>query len=194
VYEFINEEFLEAFCDYLTQRIEELREIKDDFVQIVEIGAGNGRLSHFIRQRLGERVLEKVKIMAVDSGTWNIKPSFPVDQVDHKTALEKYKPHIVIFSWMPYKEDFTADFRAFESVEEYLLIGETDEGCCGDEWKTWGHTWGFGEDQHEGEVAPYLSEGFARQNLDSISEHQICRTDSPGDYRHSQTVSFRRKR
>ena len=55
--------------------------------------------------------------------------------------MKKHSPDIVIFSWMPYQEDSSKDIRKFDSVQEYILIGETDGGCCGDEWETWGHSW-----------------------------------------------------
>lgn len=58
--------------------------------------------------------------------------------MDYKEALKKYKPDIVISSWMPYTEDWTKDFRTFSSVKEYILIGEPDNGCCGHPWKMWG--------------------------------------------------------
>jgi hypothetical protein len=39
---------------------------------------------------------------------------------------------------MPPKKDWTKNFRAVDSVEEYILIGEKDSNCCGDHWLTWG--------------------------------------------------------
>ena len=36
------------------------------------------------------------------------------------------------------REDWTDEIRKCESVEEYILIGEADGGCCGDAWRTWG--------------------------------------------------------
>ena len=34
--------------------------------------------------------------------------------------------------------DFTATIRATPSVQAYVLVGEVDDGCCGDPWLTWG--------------------------------------------------------
>ena len=34
--------------------------------------------------------------------------------------------------------DWTAEMRKF-SIDEYILIGETDNGSCGNKWLTWGN-------------------------------------------------------
>jgi hypothetical protein len=195
VFEFLNEEFITAFSNYLAQRVESLGASEDSPITILEVGAGNGRLSHFLQQKLESILPGKVKIVATDSGEWSLKTAFPVETISHKEALEKHKPKIVVFSWMPLQEDVTDDFRAGESVEEYILIGETDGGCCGDEWRTWGQSWSFDEEEEGKEkVAPYIADGFERENIYDVSDHQICRTDKPGNYYHSRTTSFRRKR
>ena len=189
VFEFLNEEFLNAFSDYLSQRAKELGASEEAPITVLEVGAGNGRLTYFLQKKLEERLPGQVKVVASDSGKWGIKTAFPVDVIEHKEALKKYKPKIVVFSWMPYGEDYTADMRAETSVEEYLLIGETDGGCCGNEWETWGSSYGNDE-----EVPPYKADGFMRSDLEDLSSQQICRTDQPSQgYYHSSTVSFERK-
>lgn len=196
IFEFLNEEYLSVFSDYLSQRAEVLGASEDSPVTILEVGAGNGRLSHFLQQKLEAKLHGRVKVVATDSGGWGLKTAFPVETIGHKEAIGKYKPQIIVFSWMPYSEDFTDDFRAAESVDEYILIGETDGGCCGDEWRTWGNqSWSFDqEEEGEEKVAPYIVDGFKRENLEDVSVHQICRTDMPGRYYHSRTVSFRREK
>jgi hypothetical protein len=194
VFELLNKEYIEAFSGYLIERVIELWIAKGEPVTILEVGAGNGKLSHFLKEKLGPEVGDKVKIIATDSGRWKLKTQFPVENLDHEAALKKYAPQIVIYSWMPYGADMTEDFRKTSSVDEYLLIGETDDGCCGDSWLTWGvPPWNFEtEEKMAEEIPPHLAEGFARKNLDDISDKQICRTDMITDYYHSRTVSFRR--
>lgn len=196
VFEFLNEEFIDRLSDYLAKRIEELKGSEESPIIILEVGAGNGRLSHFLRQKLQEKVPGKFKIIAVDSGEWGIKPVFEVEKMDYREALKKYNPQIIICSWMPYKVDFTGDFRATASVKEYILIGETDGGCCGDEWLTWGYRpLSYEEGEEEKSLTPpYAEDGFEREDLMDISRKQICRTDFPPFKRfNSRTVSFRRK-
>ena len=182
-YEFLNKEFIDAFSNYLSQRAEELGATEENPVTVLEAGAGNGRLAHFVQQALEKVIPGKTKIIATDSGEWGIKPDFPVEIIKQEKALEKHRPDIVIVSWMPWEEDWTAGFRARDSVKEYLLIGGD---CCGDDWETWGASL---DDKKE---KPYEKDGFAQERLDEISSHQICRTDDIGDYEHSSTVSFRR--
>ena len=195
IFEFLNEEYVNAFSDYLSQRVESLGASEDSPITILEVGAGNGRLSHFLQQRLEAKFPGKVKMIATDSGEWSLKTAFPVETIGHKEALQKYQPKIVVFSWMPYQEDVTDDFRAAESVDEYLLIGETDSGCCGDEWRTWGQSQSIDEEgEGKEKVAPYIADGFERETLEDASAQQVCRTDVPGRYYHSKTTSFRRKK
>ncbi len=195
VFEFFNEEYLNAFADYFIGKIQEYGINEERPLVILEIGAGNGRLSHFLRQKLEERAPGQTKVVATDSGAWTLKSDFSVEQLKHDEAMEKYSPDIVVFSWMPYREDSSKDIRKFDSVQEYILIGETDGGCCGDHWETWGQFWSLNDDEIDGEkIVPYEADGFEREDLDDLSYLQICRTDNLGDYFHSSTVSFKRKK
>ena len=115
-----------------------------------------------------------------------------IEQLNHNEAIKKYQPEIIICSWMPYQKDFSKDFRSQKSVKEYLLIGETDDGCCGDDWETWGCSWRL-NNKSKNQIPPYENDGFKRTDLDKLSALQSCRTDQPGDYYHSKTVSFKRK-
>jgi len=188
-YEFLNEEYLNDLSVYLSERIKSLAKDGEPLT-IIEAGAGNGRLTHFLKQKLEEKIPGKFRIIATDSGEWDIKTSFPVEKLSHENALKKYKPQIVIFSWMPYEEDYTADFRTAESVEEYILIGEAG-GCCGDEEPTWRNHFETSTGN-----PPYKKDVFNRKNLHDMSNNQFCRSDwfdfaGFGKY---STVSFRREK
>jgi len=189
IYEFLNEEYLDALAEYIESKISEYRTSQNTPSRILEVGAGNGRLSHFLRIKLEQRVPSQTQIFVTDSGEWNLSADFPVEQIDHKQALEKYNPDIVIFSWMPNNIDCSKDFRAYPGVKEYILIGESDYGSCGDQWETWGNTW----DYEDHDVTPYQEDGFERFNLPMLKRWQICRNDRHRWYRHSDTVSFRRQ-
>lgn len=195
VFEFLNEEYLNALADYFFTRIVECGASPEKPLTILEIGAGNGKLSHFLRKKLEERAPSLVNVIATDSGEWTLQSAFPTEQLRHDEALLKYKPDIVIFSWMPYQKDATKDIRKVESVQEYILIGETDGGCCGDEWVTWGFdSYSYDDEKKRTGEPPFIEDGFIRENHDDLSDLQICRTDQLGYYTHSRTVSFKRKR
>lgn len=171
IYECLNQQHVDALANFLKP-----------YKKILEVGAGNGRLSHFLRERLPD-----ASIVAIDNGSWEIEPLFSVEKMEIDEALEKYQPEIVISCWMPYQADWTPMFRACSSVQGYILIGETDGGCCGTE------TLWFGED---GENPGYEKDGFTRYDLDELSKWQLCRTDYhydlDSDWRHSSTVFFKR--
>lgn len=186
VYELLNKEHLEAFSDYLVDRLNQLGATTERPVKILEVCAGNGRLSHFLRQMLERKAPGLTQVIATDSGESNLVPDFPVALAPHNQALTQQAPRIVICSWMPMMLDLTADFRKTTSVDEYILIGETDESISGDEIETWGMV-------NADETPRYALEGFERRDLKELSKLQTCRTDTPGHWFHSETVSFRRK-
>eukprot|EP00873_Tetraselmis_striata_P014575 jgi/Tetstr1/434839/TSEL_002554.t1 len=57
----------------------------------------------------------------------------------YEQALSEFQPDVVLVSWQPMGQDWTAAIRATPSVAEYILIGEIDDGICGQPWATWGH-------------------------------------------------------
>lgn len=81
-------------------------------------------------------------IIAIDDGSWKIIEKADVEKIRVEEALKKYSDDntqlIVLCSWMPMGVDWSALFRQF-NVHEYILIGECDEGSCGDNWETWGN-------------------------------------------------------
>ncbi|MBD3328097.1 hypothetical protein GF340_02210 [Candidatus Peregrinibacteria bacterium] len=193
VFDVLTEEYIEKLSDYLTEQIEKYGANTEKPLVILEIGAGNGKLSHFLKQKINEKAPGKAKVIATDSGEWNLKQLFEVEKINHKDALQKYQPDITLFSWMPHKEDLTKDTRKCKNLKEYILIGESDGGCCGDPYETWGRTpWQLAEEGIELE-SPYEKDGFYRKNHPELRKLQMSRMDNPGQYYHSNTVSFIRK-
>jgi hypothetical protein len=95
-------------------------------------------------------------IVASDSGAWGISPIAPIQKQTVQEAIDSHKANtintndaipieeknyhlIVLCSWMPMNEDWTYIFRNNPHVDEYILIGECDDGQCGDNWLTWGN-------------------------------------------------------
>jgi hypothetical protein len=163
-------------------------------------------------------------IVASDSGAWNISPIGNVkrytvqEAIDTYAALRGYSV-IVLCSWMPMNEDWSATFRK-GNVEEYVLIGECDDGQCGDNWETWGNPKhllddidsaldssedpfssdraeyaknpvDLDSDKSNVKLAPYVVDGYERHDLD-LALHQFSRFDCQGS-KFGSTVSFRRR-
>ncbi|KAH9256928.1 hypothetical protein BASA81_004749 [Batrachochytrium salamandrivorans] len=138
--------------------------------RVLEVGAGNGRLTNLLRLRLLE-----CELIATDSGGWRKMPGLlggiEVKRLGFEKALEVYQPDIVLCSWMPMHEDWTKAFRKHPSVCEYVLIGDPD--CTGRGRETWNN-----------------SPGFAKRELNALSARQVCRHDRLPQRGHSQTASF----
>lgn len=198
VFEFLNKEYVDALGAYLVERVKALSETGQKPVKILEVGAGNGRLSHFLEEYLEAHIPGQTLVIPTDSIDWDLAPAYAIEEIDVKDALKKHQPQIVISSWMPRDADFTPDFRATPSVAEYLVIGETK--LCG----------GFEDVQEKSGKFGFLqrifpkdknlkttaqNEGFEAGYLKELKKFQICRTDEPlpeESYR-SRTQYFRKK-
>jgi hypothetical protein len=123
------------YCFYSKPLVSELARIIGDR-QALEIAAGDGTLSRFLREA-------GVDIVATDDHSWK-DVSFPADVLreDAKTALKKRAPHVVICSWPPAGNDFERAVFATKSVELYIVISSRHHFAAGN-WATYEQQAGF---------------------------------------------------
>lgn len=181
VFEIWTKEYIDRFSNYLSERAKLFGGTKEKPITVLEVGAGDGKLSYFLSNKLEESNVDSIKIITTgyDSETFNIKSKYNnVENLPEKDAIEKYSPDIVLCSWMICGEDWTPDFRKKRSVQEYILIGP--EGPCGTD-DTWQCYTDFEKMEHE-----------------DLSEVQISRTDFFGSRKISsvdfitKTTSFKK--
>jgi hypothetical protein len=164
-------------------------------------------------------------VVATDDGSWRIEEKAPVERWNVEDALVQYcykylgdgqsqpKQTIVLCSWMPMNEDWSKLFRS-SKVDEYILIGECDDGQCGDPWETWGNTSALDEEiiientsmsslantdyeqpatntKNNDPIPPYRVDGYERVDLNELAKHQFSRFDCRYS-KSGRTVSFRR--
>ena len=279
-YELWTREYIFGLAQYLLDRVAEMDRMHHNRYGdgqipmetiILDVGAGDGRLSYFLRCAMEEihvgippeetnsciaendvslttsstsvQSSTLPTIIATDDGSWNpmdrynIMPRLPssnsaeihVERLSAIESLRKYGPTrenyrtrrlIVLCSWMPPGQDWTADFRrridvddntitsevedrcddmddctltVERVVEEYILIGEADNGTCGHNWRTWGNPDFYQHDNTADDdiAAPYSRDGYKRVDLKELSALQFSRFDCQRSSE-SQTVSFRR--
>jgi hypothetical protein len=154
-------------------------------------------------------------LIATDDMSWNIHSKANVERLSLKDSLHKYasstrsagqasiesptcRAHVIVLcSWMPMGEDWTAMFRD-AGVDEYILIGESDDGSCGHNWWTWGNA-AFRDSTVEAVssrseksiVPPYVQDGYRRWDMDTLTPYQFSSFDCAVS-KSSKTVSFRR--
>jgi hypothetical protein len=179
---------------------------------VLEVGAGKGFLAHHIKQQLKKQSDGTIEYVATDIWPLDSPFSSNVRSEDYQAALRDVKPHVVICSWMPMSSDWSRDFRnCVDTVQEYILIGEADNGACGHNWETWGNPFFHPcaglpplrdmdvlpnvEDLHVPvdlleTPPPYHLDGWRKNPLDHISHFQLQRFDAPAHFGNSQTVSF----
>ncbi len=208
-FEVLNAEFVNELAAYLAARVRAIRSGEASATTILEVGAGTGKLSHFLKKSARLLVNESLEIVATDSGGWELGAHHPVELMGHDEALDRYRPDIVIASWMPNDVDWTQDMRDTSSVVEYLLIGEGAGGNCGDDWLTWGSPGNEifslerklenSTGQARSELAdrlemlkanpvPSARDGFTMHYLEDLTALQ-----TPVYSLHSETCSFRRE-
>ena len=224
IYQLWTRDYIDGLAAYLLHRSQ--RHSGDTLV--LEVGAGDGFLSQLLREAFAskpqrERRQPKTQrrkmptkksqskqvpdVIATDDGSWDILSVAPVEDLGVMDAIEKYTKDeslqvIVLCSWMPVGADWTALFRD-HNVCEYILIGEYDDGNCGDNWRTWGNIdYRFDdpqslvvdqEDSGMPMIPAYEAEGYSRVELEDLANFHFSRLDSSVS-NNSKTSSFRRRR
>lgn len=204
IHEFLTEEYIAAFGDYLAKRIKELGATSNRPITILETGAGNGRLAYFINEYFANNRPEEADLfnyIAVDNKSWDRRRLFktqqemvPIEQMNYGEALRKYNPDVVITSWMPSNRDWSAVYRSTPSVKEYILIGYSF--LTGKQEQTWSH------EHYDKYIGGKEKRGdFEKVELDNVSKWQVSFIDEflplswqwrNGHDQHSKTCSYRR--
>ena len=110
---------------------------------VLEVGAGDGHLGRALGDALAGG--DGAPAAAVRYISTDVEPrGAGVLRAGYAEVVRAHAPSIVLCSWMPLGHDWTAAFRACGSVRAYVLIGEVDDGCCGQPWATWGYVAGEG--------------------------------------------------
>lgn len=167
VHEILTVEAADAWAAYLAERCHAL-----NTTQVLEVGAGSGRLAHELR-------LRGVDVLATDSAMH--PDSIQVLTADHAAAIAEHKPKIVLCGWMTPADNWTPAWRRAPEVEEIVLIGQPER--CGD--------------VTDSRTFSEKPAGWTRTDVDSVADLQLCRYDHalPGLALGSvsTTVSFRRE-
>jgi hypothetical protein len=164
VYQLWTRDYIEHLGKYLVKRTAAF----SGETIVLDVGAGDGLLAQSLRnyfengsqpsksRKSGPRGARPVQssqpprrpskipsVVAADDGSWSISQKANVEKLGVEEAIARYandskRQVIVLCSWMPMGDDWTSMFRR-GGVDEYILIGECDDGQCGDNWETWGN-------------------------------------------------------
>ena len=200
IFQFWTKEYIQELGEYLIKRQRE----GCSSTLVLDVGSGDGLLAQLLREEFHNRTylegssmykkVEMPQVIAIDNGSWKIRTVSDVQKADATSIqqyTEEYDHVICLCSWMPMGQDWTAAFRD-AGVDEYILIGEYDDGNCGDNWETWGNA-EFRREDDDRRHTPHKSDGYKRFNLTSLSQqHGFSRFDS-ADSANSMTVSFRKQ-
>lgn len=158
VFQVLNVEFVDALAD-------ELR--KFGAVPLIEICAGNGKLSYHLSKK-------GISIVATDDYSWELSDGEYVQRATHMSALMECAPRVVVGSWIPYKSRIGFDVLDF-GVDYFVDIGESIGNAT---WMT-------------NEV--YSRHDYEMGSLSSVQRFSTCRTDTIDFPDHSCVTLFRRR-
>jgi hypothetical protein len=127
IFQIYSKEFIET----LANQIKKLNPKK-----VIEVGAGDGRLSYFLNKH-------GVNSKPIDNHAWAkceddknvVHITYPpeVEKIDYRNALRKYNPDLVILCWEELSAKYTQKILDYPSVKYVIWIGEHAGGCTGSE-------------------------------------------------------------
>jgi DNA-directed RNA polymerase subunit RPC12/RpoP len=147
IYQFWNREYIECLAREIKRRI------GSDMA--LEVAAGDGMLSFWLRKY-------GVNIKATDSGKMydKIKRRAEVEIIDAVSAIRKYKPRMVVASWLPWDEPI--DIQIFDEKVPYIVLIGEEYGACGSE-RFWSEN--------------YWEKAGYKVEYSKCSRWSLCRTD-----------------
>ena len=129
------------YCFYSRELIEALSR-KIGTRSCIEIAAGDGTLTKFLRQ-------QGVQIQASDDHSWEHAVRYPewVARLDAKEALRLNSPEVIICSWPPAGNSFERQIFRTRTVQLYIVIGSRHRLAAGN-WNDYQQqtTFSFEED------------------------------------------------
>ena len=113
------------YCFYSRTLVKELARLIDGRPTL-EIGAGDGTLARFLTE-------QGTKVTAVDDHSWSHAIAYPPEVLrqNAKSALETYRPRVVICSFPPPGNDFERHVFRTRSVELYVVIASRSHLAAG---------------------------------------------------------------
>lgn len=214
IYEYPTAEYVAALSGYLIERAVAISELVDEPVRILEVGAGEGRLTFLLAETFRQLGASAI-FRATDDLSWprtilrrqddQVTEAISLtDRLGCAEAVKDEKPHIVIAAWVPgpirpnigATRDWTKDFRACSETQEYILIGPIEghghpeawglDAVCDMATESWVTV--------RKKEPVYQREGFERVDLPHLSPLQVCYLSNTDDMHPSATVAFRRTR
>lgn len=179
-HELLTREYVAALGNHLLRSAEAIRQrTGSPLVTVFEVGAGSGRLTHFldayVQEQTKARNLPPMHVIATNESPEaekarrgeSLLPPIPrvsrVDDMDAEEAVAQWQPNVVIASW-PVVNGLDELVMNQPSVQELIVLGEAE--ACPVMFDKSLYDW-----------RPI--EGFRKTHLDEARAAQVGRTDEP---------------
>jgi len=145
-HQLLSKEYIRSLGAYYVDRISQLLEGQEE-LKIMELGAGSGRLTHFlsneILSNLSESQKNRVHFVATDKSP--VADSlFPVEKMTVKDVMVREEPDMVLLSWPSYNWMRYFD-ESGDGIKDIMLIGipMSCEGPYSGSTSEWGDIEGY---------------------------------------------------
>ena len=181
LYFYPTDDYVSLLAEYLKVRCRKVENQESRSARILEAGAGKGRLSFLLDQKLSYLGVD-AQILPADDMSWGTDSSERVtisDQVDVRDAVNVLKPDFVIAAWPPVDQCrlWCQSFMEEPRVDEYLFIGIP------------GQSMGTGL---KNTIPESIAGDFEVRSLDYMTPTSLCYFSTSFDMHPSVTISFQR--
>jgi hypothetical protein len=116
-----------------------------------------------------------IDIKATDDRSWSLSSTDLVEKLDYKKAIEKYKPKLLLASWLPNTSPFGQYILNSEYVKHFIHIGE-------------------GPGERAWITNEYMQNpNWAVKQMENVEKYSICCLDSPQEIQGCEIYLFSRK-
>ena len=113
---------------------ESLVEATKKYSPVVSVGSGYGYTENLVNKRGGDIIATDIKPDKKNGWCRNGVFHMQVEELDAKSAIDKYSNRNVFMAWPPYNSPMAFEVaKAMEKDRILIFVGESHGGCTGDD-------------------------------------------------------------
>lgn len=198
-------EFIDGLADYVAERLTLIKAQYSDSdakAPVLLLGCRIGKLAWHLNQtkRIPVAVISCHENPNTNPYLLAIPPELqaefkplPIEKTKMESALEKYKPSLVLMTDLEPNKDQTQRVRSYGCVAEYVTLGIADSFIEGHGWDTWGNV-RYKPQDDKTRVPPFMADRWKKEPLPLVSRYMISKQDSDMAKGYGSATSFHREK